>query len=202
MSHNIVGLTGGIGCGKTTVTDLLANKGIPIVDADIVAREVVAPQSEALQKISQRFGESILLQDGSLNRVLLRDIIFKDKIQKVWLEALLHPIIRSEICQQLELASKQHPYVILSSPLLLETDQSTLASVIVIIDIDKESQIQRATQRDNNTIEQIERIIDNQLDRDSRITKADYVIDNCGELEQLYSNVDNLHKTLTAKFSA
>lgn len=200
MTNNLIGLTGGIGCGKSTVTGYLSQKGVPIVDADIVAHEVVEPGTVALDKIQQHFGSEILKDNGHLDRAKLREIIFTDNTHKHWLESLLHPIIRDEICAQLEVASKHYPYVILSSPLLLETDQSVLVSKIIVIDIDRESQIQRASKRDGNTKVQIERIIANQIDRESRKRKADYIIDNCGDINNLFANIDALHANLRAKF--
>lgn len=201
MNSNIIGITGGIGCGKSTVTDLLAKQGIPIIDADIVAREVVEPNTHGLQKITDRFGQSILLADGGLNRAKLREIIFQITDEKAWLERLLHPIIRKEITQQLNDKSKLFPYVVLSSPLLLETDQHNLVSDIVVIDIDQQTQIERATKRDKNSSAQIESIIRQQIDRKSRLDKADYIINNQGNLQQLADEVSQLHSTLLSKYS-
>lgn len=201
MKKNIVGLSGGIGSGKTSATDLLAMKGVPIIDADVVARQVVEPNALALQTICERYGSNILKDDNSLDRAALRDIIFQDTTQKQWLESLLHPIIRDEILQQLAKASAQSPYVILSSPLLLETDQHLLTQCIVIVDIDRQIQIQRAMLRDDNTQQQIERIIDNQLDRESRLAKADFVIDNSASFAHLKDQVAQVHQQLLLKFS-
>ena len=201
MSDYIIGLTGGIGSGKTTVANIFATLNIDIIDADIIAREVVEPGTDALLKIQNHFGTHVLHHNGSLNRAALRQIIFNDKSQKDWLEALLHPVIRTEIRTQLKKASNTYSYAILSSPLLLETDQSELVSQVIIIDIDRESQLERASKRDNNTKAQIERIIDSQIDRESRRKQADYIIDNCGSLKQLYLNIDALHKKLSDKYS-
>jgi len=199
ISNNVVGITGGIGCGKTTVTELFKNLGIHIVDADIVAREVVEPYSPALRKIAERFGSDILLNDDSLDRAKLRALIFSQPAEKTWLENLLHPLIRSEIIRQLQSASSSDSYTILSSPLLLETDQQQLCQHVIVIDLQTETQISRAMSRDNNTREQIVKIINNQLSRELRCAKADIIIDNNHSLTALAEQVAQIHSALLGK---
>lgn len=188
----IVGLTGGIGSGKTAASNLFIARGIVVVDADIVAREVVMQGSGALQEIHQHFGPSILLADGSLDRANLRQIIFSHPDEKLWLEALLHPIIRNEIIQQLNDAKS--PYVILSSPLLLETEQHRLCQRILLVDVPESLQIQRATERDSNSAEQIKAIIAAQGSRQFKQSNADDIIDNSTDLAHLEKQVEQQHQ--------
>ncbi len=201
----MVGITGGIGCGKSTVTELFSKKGIKVVDADVIAREVVQPDTEALAAITVKFGDQILLANGHLNRAKLRTIIFDNSADKLWLESLLHPIIRSRISSQLHSskttafcsAASPH-YALLSSPLLLETDQHTMTDCIIVIDIDPETQINRSMLRDNNSREQIERIIRSQIPRAERREKADIIIDNSGTIAQLTTQINQIHHQLIA----
>lgn len=186
-----VGITGGIASGKTTVTHYFNQKGIQIVDADIVAREVVAPQTSALTEIRKHFGSNILNKDGSLNRKYLRNIIFNDLQKKQWLEALLHPLIRQQIIQKLKQATSSYP--ILVSPLLLETKQYLLVNRIMVIDVPEEQQIARTMKRDQCTQEQAKSIIGTQLSRKEREKHADDLVYNNGSLSSLYSQLEQLH---------
>ncbi len=192
----IVGLTGGIGSGKTSASNQFMALGIPVIDSDVIAREVVLPGMPALSAISEHFGTAILQDDGQLNRAALRQKIFQDNHEKQWLESLLHPLIRERTINQLTEASKGKPYIILSSPLLLETDQHTLCDVIVIVDLLEQQQVERATRRDKNSTEQIKRIIAAQISREERLTRADYILDNSGSYEQLIEQVNSLDKLL------
>ncbi|HJM15437.1 MAG TPA: dephospho-CoA kinase [SAR86 cluster bacterium] len=187
----IVGLTGGIGSGKTAVSDLFQGLGITIVDADIASRVVVEKGREELNKIADHFGKDILTSNGELDRAKLREVIFKSKEEKVWLESLLHPAIASQI--QKELDSSKSPYTILVSPLLLETDQKNFCSTVLVVDVPVEIQIERTSKRDNVSEEQIKSIIASQIDRDSRLELADEVILNDGSIQNLESKVQELH---------
>jgi len=173
-----IGLTGGIGSGKSAASSLFEKQGVTVVDADIVAREVVALGRPALDEISSHFGREILTSEGELDRAQLRTIIFSNETEKQWLEELLHPVIRDEINQQLLQATSS--YSILVSPLLLETNQHELVDRILVIDLPVQLQIDRASSRDDNNPEQIEKIIASQLPRECKIEKADDII--CNEL--------------------
>ncbi len=188
----IVGLTGGIGSGKTAVSDLFQDLGITIVDADLASRVVVEKGREELNKIAEHFGEDILNSNGELDRAKLREVIFKSEEEKLWLESLLHPAIASQI--QKELDSSESPYTILVSPLLLETNQKDFCSTVLVVDVPVEIQIERTSKRDNVPEEQIKSIIASQIDRDSRLEQADEVILNDGSVQQLESKVQELHK--------
>ncbi|WP_331345462.1 dephospho-CoA kinase [Cellvibrio sp. UBA7661] len=188
----IVGLTGGIGSGKSEACRLFAARGIVIVDADNIARDVVLPGSTALHDISLHFGEEILTTSGELDRRKLRDIIFSNPHEKKWLENLLHPIINLEIRNQL--ANAESPYVILASPLLLETRQFELTNRILVIDASEQLQIERASTRDRNDTAQIKAIMNTQLSRQERCAKADDIIQNHGNLDELDEQIEKLHQ--------
>lgn len=190
----IVGLSGGIGSGKTAISDRLAAKGIVVVDADQVARQVVEPGTEALAKIAEHFGPEILTTNGELDRAKLRQIIFSDAEAKQWLEGLLHPLIGTETWRQLETANS--PYVLMVSPLLIESGQNAVCQRVIVVDVSVDTQIERTCSRDNNDEEQVRRIIASQADRDTRRQAATDIINNDGSLEQLQAQVDNLHLEL------
>lgn len=187
----IVGLTGGIGSGKTEVSRRFEQLGVTVVDADVVAREIVNTGSSSLSAISEHFGQDILNANGTLNRVQLRLRIFENPDEKRWLENLLHPIIRKEIVAQL--AESKTPYTILSSPLLLETKQDELVSRVLVIDATEEMQLKRASVRDINNQEQIQKIMATQMGRVERCAQADDIIENHGDLNELDIAVKKLH---------
>ena len=188
----IVGLTGGIGSGKTAASDYLANKGICVVDADVVAREVVEPGQPALLAIEQRYGSEALLPDGSLNRGWLREKVFADSNERRWLEQQTHPRIRDAIIQQLSAATS--PYALLVSPLLFESGQAQLTQRTLLIDVPETTQVQRAASRDQNDETQIRRIIAAQMSRENKRAKADDIVDNSQDLNHLYHQLDKLHE--------
>lgn len=193
-SSLIIGLTGGIGSGKSTVAEAFRQLGIETVDADQASRAVVEPGMPALLAIAEQFGSQIIQADGSLDRAALRQIIFADPDQKLWLESLLHPLIRDWIIRRLEAATS--PYVILESPLLFETDQHQLVDTTVLVDLPVELQIERACARDGNQADQIQRIIDAQMPREEKLSRADIVLDNGQPLDSLATRVSAVHQTL------
>jgi len=188
----IIGLTGGIGSGKTTVANLFQKKGIEIIDTDIIARDVVERGTKAYEKIVAKFGDSILAKDGTLDRTKLREAIYKNPQDKLWLENLLHPIIR-ETANKAALAAKS-PYAIIVIPLLVETEPNPLINRVLVVDTTTEEQISRSTQRDNLSKNQISKIIATQASRDERLNAADDVITNNKSISQLQSAVDEMHK--------
>ena len=196
----VIGLTGGIGSGKSTVARLFGDLGVHWVDADDVAREVVEPGTPALARIAEHFGEQILTSEGALDRAQLRGIVFEKKEERVWLEALLHPIIREELIRQLNPENYLLPYVLLVSPLLLETDQHELVDRIIVIDVPKDTQLERTMARDTNSREQVERIIAAQMSREDRLARADEVIDNDRPLDDVTRQVRELHERLLVDF--
>ena len=187
----VLGLTGGIGSGKSAASNWFELQGIQVVDADIVAREVVEPGQPVLNQIQQQFGDWVLLANGELNRRALREHIFKDPTARQALEAITHPAIRQSIIQQLNEATS--PYVILVSPLLFETNQHELTNHTLLIDATEQLQIQRASQRDGQNIEQIQKIIQVQMPRQEKQKIADDIVLNDGHLDHLYAQLQLLH---------
>jgi dephospho-CoA kinase len=185
-----IGLTGGIGSGKTTVCQLFADYSIPIIDADIIARQLVEPGQPALDEIIRQFGHDILSND-SLDRKKLGKIIFADKEKKKQLESILHPAIYQRLKQQA--STLQSPYCILAIPLLLETGMEDLVDRILVIDCPVALQYQRVKQRDALSDQQIDQIIASQISRDERQKQADDIIDNSKSPIELAEQVKNLH---------
>ena len=188
----IVGVTGGIGSGKTTVTNMFAEKQIDIVDADLVARDVVVPGSEGLLAIEKHFGKSVLNAKGALDRSMLRQIIFADEQKKLLLNNLLHPLIRQEMLNQLAQTSSQ--YAILSAPLLFENGLDKWVNRSLAVDISEETQLQRTLARDGGNSNTVKNIISSQISRKDRLEKADDIIDNSKDIADLAQQVERLHK--------
>ena len=191
----VVGLTGGIGSGKSTIAELFAELGVPVIDADLVARQVVEKGSPLLAEIAAHFGPEILLEDGALNRAALREKIFANETQKHWLNQLLHPAIRYEMLRQL--AAQQAPYCIFMVPLLVENNLTALCQRILVVDVSEQTQMTRASQRDNNQLALIKNIMQSQVSRSERLQHADDVIHNDADLSeslpQLKQKVLDLH---------
>ena len=192
-----VGVTGGIGSGKTALTDWLATQGVIIVDADLAARSVVRPGQPALLEIVDEFGEEYLDSEGELDRAALRTLVFEDEAKRKKLEAITHPRIREELFQQMLKADSA--YAVLSSPLLLESGQSDMVDLSVVVDVPEALQIKRTMERDQNDRTLVEQIMRAQLDRQSRIERADIVVDNSDTLEALHKRARALHYTLLAR---
>ncbi|ABS10066.1 dephospho-CoA kinase [Shewanella baltica] len=192
MSKFVVGLTGGIGSGKTTVANLFAAEGITLVDADIVAREVVAPGSKGLEAIVTHFGADILTAEGELDRAKLRQRIFSHPEEREWLNQLLHPMIRQEMLVQVEKATSA--YVIMVVPLLFENGLDRLVNRTLVVDISPELQINRTVKRDNVDASQVNNIISSQCSRSEKLARADDIIDNQGEISTLKREVLALHQ--------
>ncbi|WP_375185991.1 dephospho-CoA kinase [Pseudoalteromonas sp.] len=192
MASWILGLTGGIGSGKSAISAMFEELGIQVVDADIVAREVVEPGSVGLTKITAHFGEEILTTDGSLDRAKLRAIIFADESQKQWLNNLLHPLIRESMLAQLQQATSQ--YVILVAPLLFENGLDQFCDHTLLIDVPVEVQITRTTARDNISVELAKQIIASQMPRADKQQKATDTLDNNRLLSDVKIDVQKLHE--------
>jgi dephospho-CoA kinase len=188
----VIGLTGGIASGKSTVATLFEKKGITIIDTDQLARQLTDIGKDALQKIALHFGKNILLPDGSLNRKLLRTIIFSDNTQRLWLEQLLHPLIRAEMEQQIY--SAQSPYCIAIIPLLFESTPNPIINRILVVDSTEELQLERAQNRDNITLEEAQSILLAQAKREHRLANATDIIYNTGSIDTLQEEVEKLHQ--------
>ena len=187
----ILGITGGIGSGKSAATQWFESQGITVIDADVVAREVVEPNQPALYAIRQAFGDWVLLEDGQLNRRALREHIFQVPEARQTLENITHPAIRQSIIQQLQQA--QSPYTILVSPLLFETNQHQLVQHTLLIDASEQTQLARASQRDGQSEAQIRKIIEIQMPRAQKQRLANDIVLNDGLLEHLHHQLKPLH---------
>lgn len=188
----IIGLTGGIACGKTTVTDIFRKLGVPVVDADEISRELTGPQGKALPKIALEFGADMIDSRG-MKRDLMRETVFSDPKAKARLEGILHPMIKKEIFEQLKLIKA--PYVILSVPLLLESGHwANACKRILVIDVSEEEQINRLVYHRHLGEEQARAIMDSQISRDKRMAAADDLIDNSGSMESLEEKIKGLNE--------
>ncbi|MBL4942396.1 MAG: dephospho-CoA kinase [Colwellia sp.] len=203
MSTFIVGLTGGIGSGKTTVASLFAELDVDVIDADIIARDLVVKGSPALHAITEYFGTNFIQTDGQLNRALLRQQIFSHDDDKLWLNNLLHPLIRKQLILQTKNATSL--YCLLVAPLLIENNLVSLVDRVLVIDVTESTQITRTTKRDGNTKEQVQAIISSQISRKERQNHANDLLsnDHCS-LIQLTNTVEKLHQgyLLSAKYSS
>ena len=188
----VIGLTGGIGSGKTTVAKLFAEHNVPIIDADLIARELVEPGKPALEQLTACFSSDILKYDGSLDRRKLRERVFGDPEERKKLEEILHPLIVDGMIERLDYV--EGAYVVLVIPLLVDTGNWSMIDRILVVDVDSEQQIQRVMQRDGVDRKHAEAIIDSQISRNDRIEAADDVIDNTNDIEILRDQVDLLHK--------
>ncbi|WP_223858272.1 dephospho-CoA kinase [Salinimonas profundi] len=188
----VVGLTGGIGSGKSAATDAFAELGVPVIDADVVARHVVEPGTSAFQKITEHFGNQVITADGTLDRAALREKVFTDPAEKTWLNNLLHPAIRQQMRRDTE--AVDYPYCILSVPLLIENNLTTMTDRVLVVDCPESLQISRACARDKQSNEAtIKRIMQAQASRETRLAAADDIIDNSGTLASLKEQVNTLH---------
>lgn len=191
MKPWVLGLTGGIGSGKSAVAEEFGRLGVHWVDADHAARWVVEPGKPALRLIAERFGEAVLASDGSLDRAVLRERIFQDLAQRKWLEELLHPLIRQEVADHLARATS--PYAIMVSPLLVESGQYRQVDRVLVVDVPEAVQVERAVRRDQSSEAQIQAIIKAQVSREERLRHADDVLVNDRDLAWLKAEVERLH---------
>lgn len=187
-----VGLTGGIGSGKSTAAALFAGHGVPVIDADEIAHQLVTPGQPAYEQVIKTFGRGIVATNGRLDRDRLRRIVFADPEQRKRLEAILHPLVRREI--QRETRRLQAPYCIIVIPLLIEANQRDLVDRVLVIDCDEGLQLQRVAGRSQLTEDEIRKIVGAQLSRNERLRHADDVILNNTDLGELRANVEALHQ--------
>ena len=192
----VIALTGGIGSGKSSVADLFAELGVPIIDADLVARDLVEPGQPALSEIVSRFGPEVLDGAGRLRRDVLRELVFSDPAGRRTLESIMHPRIRQ--IMQRRLAALSAPYAILVIPLLLETGQQVLGDRTLVVDLPESLQIERVRKRDRLDEARIKSILAAQCDRATRLQAADDLIDNGGDPARLREQVEKLHQRYLA----
>lgn len=196
-----VGLTGGVASGKSTVSALLAERGAVVVDADLLAREVVAPGTDGLAAVLAEFGPEVLAEDGSLDRPALGAVVFADESRRRALEAIIHPRVRAAGAA-LEAAATGDAIVVHDIPLLVETGQAELFDVVVVVDVPVEEQLRRMVGLRGMTEEDARARVAAQASREQRLAVADHVIDNTGDLEQLRARVDEVYDALRARTDA
>lgn len=187
-----IGLTGGIGSGKSTVAERFADKGIPVLDADAISRELVEPGQPALDEIIDQFGAGILDEDGRLDRRRLRSEVFADPVQRRRLEAILHPRVRTTIQARVRGLEGRSPYCIVAIPLLVESGMQDLVDRILVVDVPEAIQQERTARRDGISEEEVRGILRAQLDRQERLAWADDTIDNSGNEQDLQRAVEAL----------
>lgn len=192
MSDYVVGISGGIGSGKTTVTDLFEQYAVVVVDADVIAREVVEPGTPALKEIIVKFGQSVLDGSGRLDRARLRTLVFNNNEVKNWLNQLLHPAIRKQMLLQTQQAKST--YCLLSVPLLVEGKLHEKVDRVLIVDVNEQTQLQRTLLRDKTNEQQIRAIMSAQATRQQRLDVANDIIDNNGNADELTKQVAQLHQ--------
>lgn len=195
-----VGITGGIGSGKTTVSNIFNDLGIEVIDSDVIAHQLIEKDQDVLREAVNTFGDSVLDNTGAIDRKKLARIIFSNKEKKQQLESILHPRIRQEVLRRAQGndtsddISKNGRYIIIVVPLLLETDFHTLVDRILVVTADEEIRIERVKQRDNRTLNDIRSIIDNQLKEETRLNAADDIIENNSDIKNLSAQIERLDK--------
>jgi len=192
----IIGMTGGIGSGKSTVSRMFQDLGAEVIDADNISRELLQPGSKALVEVEQHFG-SELFRDGELDRSKLRNLVFNDPASRIWLEQLLHPLIRDEILRRIESSSRD--WILLSIPLLLETRDYAYVDAVLVIDTPETMQIARTSARDKTTDGEVANIMAAQISREDRLMAADMLIHNDAGLAELHRQVSALYERIESE---
>ncbi len=187
-----IGLTGGIGSGKSAACKIFSELGVPVIDADDIAHSLVEPGMPAFKEITKIFGNEVIASDGSLDRKIIRDKVFANEIDRKRLESILHPVVYEEIAVRVKNINSK--YCIISIPLLLETDASKTVDRILVIDVPRELQLERAANRDKTNKSDIKAIIDSQISRKDRLSAADDIVDNKGNINDLRKRICDLHE--------
>jgi dephospho-CoA kinase len=187
-----IGLTGGIGSGKSAACKIFSELGVPVIDADVIAHELVKPGMPAFNEIKKMFGTRIISSDGTLDRKIIRDKVFTNETDRKKLENILHPAVYEEIAVQVKNINSK--YCIISIPLLLETNASKTVDRILVIDVPRELQLERASNRDKTNKSDIDAIIDSQISRKDRLSAANDIVDNKGDINDLRKKICDLHE--------
>ncbi|MCK5669309.1 MAG: dephospho-CoA kinase [Gammaproteobacteria bacterium] len=190
-----IGLTGGIGSGKSAACEIFSELGVPVIDADNIAHNLVKPGMPAFDEIKKLFGNGVISSDGTLDRKIIRDKVFANEIDRKKLENILHPAVYEEIASQVKNIDSR--YCIISIPLLFETDASKTVDRILVIDAPRELQLERAANRDKTNMSDINAIIDSQISRKDRLSAADDIVDNKGDINELRKKICDLHEFYT-----
>lgn len=188
----VIGLTGGIGSGKTTVSDIFKDAGVPIIDADVISRHLTEPGQPTHEAIKFHFGDTIINQQGEVDRKKLRDIVFTNPTERAWLENLIHPLVKKEI--ETAISHLHTPYCIVSIPLLVETGPYEMLDRVLVVDIDPDKAIERVASRDSTEKDKVKQIINAQASRENRLKAADDIIENNQDLDHLTNQVVALEK--------
>ena len=197
--NRVIGLTGGIGSGKSAAADVFASLGIPVVDTDAIAHELTRPGGAAIAGIRELFGDEAIGADGAMDRKKVRELVFSDPSAKRKLEGLLHPMIRAESQRRIAEGADRAPYVVHVVPLLIESsDYRTRVQRVVVVDCDEAVQVERVQRRSGLSADEVHRIIAAQVPRATRLAAADDVIDNSGSLSALEGQVRALHERYLA----
>lgn len=192
MKPLVIGLTGGIGCGKSSAAKFFVERGVPVIDTDEIAHQLTKPGGSAMAPIRQTFGLDYLMPDGALDRVKMRQLVFSDPEAKGKLERILHPLIREEVARRVSVCTT--PYVLIAVPLLLETGgYRELIQRVLVVDCDEEMQIARTMQRSRLARGEVQAIMGTQVSREARLRQADEVLPNSGDLDFLAQQVEALH---------
>lgn len=195
----ILGLTGSIGTGKSTVSRYLQKRGIPVLDADQMVKDLYTDK-KFCRELSVRFGENILNQQGYIDTLLFGRLVFENKEWLQQLNQMIHPRIKVEFEKRKALLSNGHPIVVYDIPLLYEANMEELVDVVALVCLDKQKQIARIRERDNRTVEQIEQIIGYQMPQDEKLERADYILDNNGTKESLYQQIDDMISDVMSRY--
>ena len=187
-----IGLTGGIGSGKSAACKIFSELGVPVIDADVIAHELVKPGMPAFNEIKKMFGTRIISSDGTLDRKIIRDKVFTNETDRKKLENILHPAVYEEIAVQVKNINSK--YCIISIPLLLETNASKTVDRILVIDVPRELQLERASNRDKTNKSDIDAIIDSQISRKDRLSAANDIVDNKDDINDLRKKICDLHE--------
>jgi dephospho-CoA kinase len=187
----VIGLTGGIGSGKSTVSDALAARGAGVIDTDVIARELTEPGQPALGEIAATFGADLIRSDGRLDRDALRALVFSDADARTRLERILHPLIKDRMLERLD--ALDAPYAVLVIPLLFETNQHTLVDRVLVVDVPETVQRERVQRRSGLTHSEVDRIVASQISRAERLSRADDILDNSGDLPALLAQAERIH---------
>jgi dephospho-CoA kinase len=202
-AFSVVGLTGGIASGKSTVAGMFEERGVPVIDADVIARKIVEPGQPALDEIADAFGEDVIQEDGSLDREALGTIVFGDDEARAQLNAITHPRVAQRMADRArELSEEGYRWIIYDAALIVENGIHEWLDALIVVSVDRRTQIERLIRRDNIDREDAVARIESQLPLQDKVSVADYVIDNAGTLDQTLEQVERIHACIESNLNA